>query len=92
MAFKDPLPAAPGRHTVPLERGWTAVFLQLIPGGPVAAVGFFRRGQLEEVVDEPTEVAWLAQALSRAPGAPPALGGLRPRPEGGRLKGYPNPG
>ncbi len=53
MAFKDPLPAAPGRHTVPLERGWAAVFLQLFPGGPVAAVGLLRRGHLKEVVDAP---------------------------------------
>jgi hypothetical protein len=75
MAFKDPLPAAPGRHTVHLERGWAAVFLELFPGTPFAAVGFFCRSRLVEVVDNPAEVTWLARALSTRPGAPPILGG-----------------
>jgi hypothetical protein len=74
-------PPRRARRPVPLERGWAAVFLRL-PGGRLAAVGLFRRRQLEEVVDEPAEVARLAQALSRAPGALPALGGLRPPPRG----------
>ncbi len=69
MAFTEPLPAAPGRYTVRLERGWAAVLLQILPGGPVAAVGFFRRGYLETVVDDPAEVVWLARALSTRLGA-----------------------
>jgi hypothetical protein len=48
MAFTDPPPAAPGRSTVRLERGWAAVLLQIHPGGPVAAVGLFRRDHLEQ--------------------------------------------
>jgi hypothetical protein len=73
MAFKDPLPAAPGRHTVRLERGWAAVFLELFPGAPFAVVGLFHRSRFKEVVDDPSEVAWLARALSTRPGAPAIL-------------------
>ena len=57
MAFTDPLPGAPGRRIIRLERGWAAVLLQVLPGGPVAAVGLFRRGYLETVVNDPGEVA-----------------------------------
>lgn len=37
--------------------------LQIVPDGPVAAVGFFRYGQLEEVVDEPREARRFARSL-----------------------------
>ena len=72
MTFADPLAAAPGRRTIHLERGWAAVLLPILPGGPVAAVGLFRRGNLEIVVDDPAEVAELARALSTRAGAPRA--------------------
>ena len=57
MAFTDPLAAAPDQCAVRLERYWAAVFLQLLPGGSVAAVDLFRRGHFETVVDDPGEVA-----------------------------------
>lgn len=56
---------APGSHPIPLGSGWTAVLLQLLPGGPVAAVGLFHQGHLETVTDEPDEVRRLARELQR---------------------------
>jgi hypothetical protein len=57
------LSPAPGRHPVPLGRGWTAVFLALMPGGPFEALGVFRDRELEALLEEPREVRWLAEAL-----------------------------
>jgi hypothetical protein len=68
MAFHDPLPAAPGRRTVHLGRGWCAVFLEL-PSGLPFAVGFFYRSRVVEVADEPEEVQWLARSLLPDAGA-----------------------
>jgi hypothetical protein len=67
MALTDPanpLAPAPGRHVVPLGGSWTAVLLHLLPGGPVEAVGLFRAGELEVVIDEPDEARQLARRLS----------------------------
>jgi hypothetical protein len=80
MAFHDPLPAAPGRRTVHLGRGWSAVFLEL-PSGLPFAVGLFHRSRVVEVADEPEEVQWLARSLLPDAGVVP---GPRPRHARGR--------
>jgi len=59
------LSPAPGRHPVPLGRGWTAVLLAPIPGRPILAVGVFLKGELKLLVDEAEEVCRLAAAIAR---------------------------
>lgn len=56
---------APGRTPILLERGWTAVLLEPLPGAGVQAVGLFCQGELEEVIDTPAEVRRLVETLAR---------------------------
>jgi hypothetical protein len=59
-----PYPTA-GRTPIPLERGWTAVLLDPLPGAGLLAVGLYRAGKLVEFVYDPEDVAALVGVLTR---------------------------
>jgi hypothetical protein len=65
---------APGRTPISLERGWTALLVEPLPGAGVYAVGLVQRGRLRYMVDDPVDVDELVRLLTR-----PAAGAARAR-------------